>query len=666
MVPKSAPFFLTKMFSLSILFIFGLVSIIATGPKPPSPNGTVLGPRPGTIELVDICLKRRKPAIESASVYESRIKNIAEKVAEKLAEDNNSWNFIGLTEAYFQNHDPAGSAPYLRREPIPCTKLSSSVLSPVCFDAHLQDTLPPPDTTYQWGDVGYIANHKNLSVEGSVRKKKLESFDILGMGELTGWGEAQEYHVIGARFRLMDENRQPTDYAVPLYVVHLPTAESSALNRMSQLEDMIDAIKNWWEDKDKGEGVLTPIVIGDFNFPHTGGQEPDLGRTLRADFVEAGMVLLGSKFIEGIWIGREKSFPSNNGTMIFEDYVPWDQFNDGAELYSDHRAAYAKLYPLTWAFKKTYKTDPRRARSNDGPGLLATRSSLYLAWSGRGSEKRIFIMMSPSGDPSNFSSKRKIYRPNRSDPIVSEYSPDLTRFKQKYYLAWVPEGQHLHIMSTDTSPLSEHSWSNHKRFAHETDKAPALLATEDYLFIAWKAKGGEKIYLIKSSDGWNWSSKSFIGVRTDGAPTMAYYKNKLFIAWIGTNERYIWVMSSDDNGQTWSNKVKISKARSDAGPALLAVHKEERVFQRLRKEPQDRLYLMWRGKDNYNLQIMSSPDGKDWSHAKRVIDETSDYKPAIAYFVDGFVFAWTGRDHGQHINLKSSHVGGEISIDVDR
>jgi hypothetical protein len=63
---------------------------------------------------------------------------------------------------------------------------------------------------------------------------------------------------------------------------------------------------------------------------------------------------------------------------------------------------------------------------------------------------------------------------------------------------------------------------------------------------------------------------------------------------------------------------------------------------------------------------MSSPDGVDWSHAKRVLDETSDDKPSLAYFEDRFVFAWTGRDDEHHVNLKGSHVGGEISIDVDR
>lgn len=140
----------------------------------------------------------------------------------------------------------------------------------------------------------------------------------------------------------------------------------------------------------------------------------------------------------------------------------------------------------------------------------------------------------------------------------------------------------------------------------------------------------------------------------------------MFLAWIGTDKRYLWVMSSGDNGQTWDNKVKITAGTSNAGPALLAVHKEERVLQRLRQEPQDRLYLMWTGKDNRHLQIMSSPDGVDWSHAKRVLDETSDDKPSLAYFEDRFVFAWTGRDDEHHVNLKGSHVGGEISIDVDR
>lgn len=623
-----------------------------------------LGPRPGSIELIDICMKIRKPTDEDVSVYASRVHNIAEKTVEKLAEGNKSWEFIGLTEAYYEKRDPAGDYPYHRRSPIPCTELSQTVLTAICFDASLRNTSQPPDLNDQYGDVAFIANHEHLSIEGSVRKKKLEGFDIVGLGALAGIGEAAEYKVIGARFRILDQDGNPTEYTVPLYVVHLPTAVSSHENRMSQLNSMIEAIKDWWQDRDKGNSVLTPIVIGDFNFGHTGGDDPDLGKTLRADFVEAGMVL-GGNVIEGIWVGQEKNFPNSKGTMVFEEYVQWDEFNDGAQLYTDHRAVYAKLYPLTWAFKETYKTSPTRARSNDGPALLASRD-LYLAWSGRGSEKRIFIMMSGGGDPSDFTPKSKVYRPDRSDPISSEYSPGLARFQGKYYIAWVAAGEHLHIMSKDGLLIHEQSWSNHRRFAYQTDKAPALLATNDYLFIAWKEKGGEKIYFIKSTDGWNWSSRSFIGVRTDGAPTMAYYQNKLFIAWIGTDERYLWVMSSHDNGQTWSNKVKILNARSDAGPALLAVHKEERVLQRLRREPQDRLYLMWRGKNNMKLQIMSSPDGMDWSHAKRVIDDTSDYKPALAYFDDRFVIAWTGRDDEKHINLKGSHIGGEISIDVNR
>ncbi len=147
---------------------------------------------------------------------------------------------------------------------------------------------------------------------------------------------------------------------------------------------------------------------------------------------------------------------------------------------------------------------------------------------------------------------------------------------------------------------------------------------------------------------------------------MAYYQNKLFIAWIGTNEKHVFVMSYSDNGNTWTEKTKILNAKSDAGPALLAIHKEERILEKLRKEPQDRLYLMWRAKENKYLQLMSSPDGQDWSHAKRVLDETSDYKPALTYFEDRFVVAWTGRDNEKYLNLKGSLTGGEISIDVDR
>ena len=129
---------------------------------------------------------------------------------------------------------------------------------------------------------------------------------------------------------------------------------------------------------------------------------------------------------------------------------------------------------------------------------------------------------------------------------------------------------------------------------------------------------------------------------SDCAPALASFKGRLFIAWKGKGNYHLNVMSSRD-GTNWHNKKVFVNENTFFEPALA-------VFK-------GRLYLAWTSIDDPpQLNLMTTTDGVNWSDP-HPIDEYSRYGPALCAFQDRLCVAWTGIDHLSQLNLLSSADG---------
>src|SRR5437773_1441163 len=110
-----------------------------------------------------------------------------------------------------------------------------------------------------------------------------------------------------------------------------------------------------------------------------------------------------------------------------------------AYRYSHQRQFLVPRVIAGWTNKRTFDTEPSRARSDDGPALLAANGRLYIAWSGRGQQHRLNWMSTVDGV--TWTARTVIGQ-------SSEHSPSLAYFQGRFYIAWTgtDDEHHLNIM----------------------------------------------------------------------------------------------------------------------------------------------------------------------------------------------------------------------------
>jgi len=161
------------------------------------------------------------------------------------------------------------------------------------------------------------------------------------------------------------------------------------------------------------------------------------------------------------------------------------------------------------------------------------------------------------------------------DGVGTSAGPALACFKGQVYLAWKGEGKDegIYLSVHDSSP-STSAWAAQIKVpgVGGTSDAPALAATGDALFLAWKAEtGDERIFWSKSTDGKTWTPQQPVpGVGgTSSGPALAAYGDTVYLAWKAEtgDDRLFW--SKSTNGATWAPQSVVDGAGgSSTGPAL--------------------------------------------------------------------------------------------------
>ncbi|MEM7479479.1 MAG: hypothetical protein AAF483_31220 [Planctomycetota bacterium] len=265
------------------------------------------------------------------------------------------------------------------------------------------------------------------------------------------------------------------------------------------------------------------------------------------------------------------------------------------------------------AEKKTFTSNPQ-ARSNDGPALVFANGKAYLAQSGRGSNRRIFITSTDDG--LNWSGKQ-----NTGES--SNYKPALAWFKNKLYLAWTgrDSGRHINVMSGLIGSDGSISWGGKRTFTGSpfkgrSDDGPALGVAGDRLYLAFSGRGSKhRIFIASTTNGSSWTSKSSVGRKSDRLPALAWFNNTLYLAWTGRgSEHYIHLMPgavSSSGSVSWGARIRFDgspRARSNDGPSFDIRN--------------SRLRLIWSGRGSQKrMQVTESSNGTSWN-AKRFLTNT--------------------------------------------
>jgi len=162
-------------------------------------------------------------------------------------------------------------------------------------------------------------------------------------------------------------------------------------------------------------------------------------------------------------------------------------------------------------------------------------------------------------------------------PALACFKPPGDEFPN-LYLAWKGQGDDTRIFVANASGVQSDSAlalspGRPGPSPAGTNASPALAATEDALFMAWKGVAeGSTIWWSQSQDGLHWSRQTAIPQvgDTSDAPALAAIGNTLFLAWKGKSgdESIFWAKCSD--GKTWQNHGSISGG-SGCGPGLAAL-----------------------------------------------------------------------------------------------
>jgi hypothetical protein len=204
-----------------------------------------------------------------------------------------------------------------------------------------------------------------------------------------------------------------------------------------------------------------------------------------------------------------------------------------------------------------------------GPAIVVDGESYVLAWKGASGSGLYWGSCPVSDEVYQWTDHHQI------DGVGTSAGPALACFKGRIYMAWKGEGTDEGIyMSVHDSLPSTSAWAAQTRVpgVGGTSDAPALAATGDALFLAWKAEpGDDRIFWSKSSDGKTWTPQQPVpGVGgTSSAPALTAYGDTVYLAWKAEpgDNRLFWSKCTD--GANWAPQSVVKGAGgTSTGPAL--------------------------------------------------------------------------------------------------
>jgi len=200
------------------------------------------------------------------------------------------------------------------------------------------------------------------------------------------------------------------------------------------------------------------------------------------------------------------------------------------------------------------------ASTDVGPAWTQFGSDLtktLIVWKGAGTDTGIYWSTTSALNPDPRTNQYSWSAPQRVPDAETSVTPAVVHFKGEIYLAWRGAGEDatIYLSTLDSNGV----WAPKRALLAlgGTSDPPALAATGDKLYLAWKARyPGEDIF-FSTTDGTTWSPKAAVpDAATMNAPTLASDGyGAVYIAWKGATDKRIWWSQCSD-GEHWSQQQK--------------------------------------------------------------------------------------------------------------
>jgi hypothetical protein len=227
-----------------------------------------------------------------------------------------------------------------------------------------------------------------------------------------------------------------------------------------------------------------------------------------------------------------------------------EKFN--GQYYMAFKDGYNRIY-YSWSQDGRYWANPYTVN-----GLMTIGTPQLQAFNGR---LYLFFLRSDKAVVYTSTADGSSWASLKSTGAGSSKPPKLTVFKGKMYMTYRGKSsQYLYVQSTSNGT----SWSSAVQIRQKTSEAPSIAVHNGQLFIAYKGGTTERIYLIRSSNGVSWTSSWIPSStwKTDKGPAIESFNNKLYLAFKGTNSDKVYYSSSKNGINSWSAFVEKSYSKS--------------------------------------------------------------------------------------------------------
>jgi hypothetical protein len=197
----------------------------------------------------------------------------------------------------------------------------------------------------------------------------------------------------------------------------------------------------------------------------------------------------------------------------------------------------------------------RQAKSQWAPSMAKFNGHYYMAYKD-GSSDRIYYSWSQDGK--HWTQQYAV------NGLTSESTPQLQVFRGRLYLFFVRRDKA--VVYTSTADGS--NWTALKHTGAGSAKPPTFTLFNGRMFMAYRGKSSQYIYVQHTTNGTSWSSPVLIRQKTSEAPGIAAHRNQLFIVFKGGSTQNIYTIRSSD-GVNWSSATRPNQYwKTDKGPDI--------------------------------------------------------------------------------------------------
>lgn len=191
------------------------------------------------------------------------------------------------------------------------------------------------------------------------------------------------------------------------------------------------------------------------------------------------------------------------------------------------------------------------------PAIAVHDGVLYCAWRGYGLDAGIWYA---SNNGTGWTGQQKV------PGVGTAEAPALWSFQGKLWLAWTGYG-HDGVWFTSFDPASG-NWQGQQRIGGlDSQEGPTLTVLDNVLYLAVRGLGNDRDIYLQANDGNGWRAIGTVPhAKTDKAPALAAYRNELWLTWRGQEERICWSRRSGTAG--WSGVAYMADFRAGDSPAM--------------------------------------------------------------------------------------------------